>query len=290
MFSRTKIAGIAIVAVLFFSISCVTKINEKEDRTSFWEGVSSYLIAADCSAKLAKPQAGRVYTTGFESVSEFSQFYIVPQNYQNAASHELSSSVARSGNAHHSWIYANGPSCPPWINCNHRGYPTIQLHKTAQGGFRTPIYLELYAYIDATISAGEWFSFATLTPDASDAWARTVLVNLGNLNLGGGNFMHLMHVPVQGRSDWDFQTSPTNSPTPFPFQQWVRLEVCLDLDPTAGFAKVRQDGVKVSEAKVQGGCGILEQAHFGLYAPPNLSSGNFYNDDLTISEVASCPF
>jgi hypothetical protein len=47
--------------------------------------------------------------------------------------------------------------------------------------------------------------------------------------------------------------------------------------------------VLVSAAPVSGGCGVLEQAHFGLYAPPAISSGVIYNDDLQIREVSVCP-
>ena len=50
-----------------------------------------------------------------------------------------------------------------------------------------------------------------------------------------------------------------------------------------------QDDILVSTAEVRGGCGLLEQAHFGLYAPPDVTSATVYNDDLTIREVAVCP-
>ncbi|WP_244245333.1 hypothetical protein [Leptospira kemamanensis] len=54
-------------------------------------------------------------------------------------------------------------------------------------------------------------------------------------------------------------------------------------------AKVWVDSTLVSTANVSGGCGVLEQAHFGLYASPTLSSGSIYNDDLRIQEVSVCP-
>ena len=43
-----------------------------------------------------------------------------------------------------------------------------------------------------------------------------------------------------------------------------------------------QDGTLTSAARIEGGTGTLEQAHFGLYAPPDLLAGTVFNDDLTI--------
>lgn len=56
-----------------------------------------------------------------------------------------------------------------------------------------------------------------------------------------------------------------------------------------GEAKVWQDEALISASKVSGGCGVLEHAHFRLYASPTLSSGTVYNDDLSIREVSTCP-
>jgi hypothetical protein len=41
--------------------------------------------------------------------------------------------------------------------------------------------------------------------------------------------------------------------------------------------------VLVARAKVRGGHGVLEQAHFGMYAIPSLTTGRVCNDDLTIT-------
>jgi hypothetical protein len=127
---------------------------------------------------------------------------------------------------------------------------------------------------------GEWFSFMTLTPDSTDNWARTVLINLSDENI-----VHLMHVPEQGEGVRLFQTSSIK----FPMKEWVKLSVCLDLDPVDGYAKVWQNGTLVSHAKVNGGNGKLAQAHFGLYAPPSMSQGVVFNDDLLIRENTCSP-
>ncbi len=248
------------------------------------------VMSAQCNERAQRTQASRSFTTSFESVSDFSGFYLVPQNYQNAASHDLKSlaqgGLVRTGtNAHAGWIYAAGPNCAAGINCNHRGYPTVQLHKRSSGGFSGITFIEFYVNLNMSFGSGQWFSFATLTPDASDLWARTVLVNVGRVTGSTQNVMHLMHVPNQGENGWTYQTT-TN---PFPMNQWVKISICLNLHPTNGEAKVWQDDVLVSSAPVRGGCGVLEQAHFGLYAHPGISSGTVYNDDLTIQEVSVCP-
>lgn len=244
---------------------------------------------AACGLRTARAQAGRTFTTGFEQVSDFNGFYITPSPYQGAVTHGLSTAQVHGGtNSHLATISNAATSCTG--NCNHRGYPTIQLHKTAAGGMSGVVFTEFYVYVTMTINDGQWLSLATLTPDSSDAWSRTVLVNVGNLGrTGGGNYMHLMHVPNQGESGWTYQAGSTNGGTQFPQNQWVKVSICLDLNPATGWAKAWMNDVPVSAAPVSGGCGVLEQAHFGLYAPPAISSGVIYNDDLQIREVSVCP-
>lgn len=232
--------------------------------------------------QLQKQQANRMYQTSFESVSEFSSFYIVPQNYQGAASHDLTTERVHSGtNAHKAWVYASGPNCSYPTNCNHRGYPTIQLNKLPSGGFKTPVYIEYYTYLDMNFPTGsDWFSFATFSADPSDQWRRVVLINTDATSRA-----YLMHVPIHGQSNLSYQ----NNSLAYPQRTWVKISACLDFDPNKGFAKVWQDNVLISTADVKGACGVLEQAHFGLYASPTASQGTIYNDDLLIQEVATCP-
>ncbi len=234
------------------------------------------------SSQLSKTQANRTYQTSFELLSEFSNFYSVPANYQSASTHMLSSEQKVTGtSSHKAAITGLGPSCLYPINCNHRGYPTIQLHKLASGGFKTPVIVEFNVYLDMSFpTSSDWFSFATFSADASDNWKRVVLINTDQKNRA-----YLMHVPVHGQSNLTYQ----NTNLTFPKKQWVKITTCLNFDPSGGEAKVWQDNELVSTSKVSGGCGILEQAHFGLYASPTLSSGTIYNDDLSIREVSVCP-
>ena len=224
-------------------------------------------------------QAGaepRRYATGFEAIADFAGFYIVPQGHKGTTFQELSGEVVRSGRlAHKAWI--TGPNRPSswFVNNNHRGYPTIQLYKLPGGGFRTPVRVVLWVWLDMEIAKGEWFSFATLDHTTSDTWD-PVLVNLSD-----EGFVHLMHVPGNGRSEWSFQTDSIR----FPQRQWVELRVELHFDKDAGYAAVWQDGQLVSRAPVRRGNGRLTQAHFGMYAPPSVTGGVVYNDDLTITEI-----
>ncbi|TGL59382.1 polysaccharide lyase [Leptospira ognonensis] len=232
--------------------------------------------------QLQKVQAGRSFTTGFESLDDVSKFYSVPLNYQSAATHSLSTEQKVSGSySHKATIFKIGPTCGYPMNCNHRGYPTIQLHKLNAGGFKTPVLIEFSVYLDMPLSStSDWFSFATYSADASDDWKRVVLINTDFKNKA-----FLMHVPLHNQSNLTYQ----NPSLTFPGKQWVKMKTCLNLDPNGGEAKVWQDEVLVSTSNVSGGCGVLEQAHFGLYASPTLSTGTVYNDDLTITEVNVCP-
>ncbi len=273
------------LSISFFSTSC-NESNDKDDSLKLlgltaiaYQNATSIVCT---NTQLEKVQANRTYQTSFESLSEFSNFYSVPLNYQSAATHSLSSEQKVSGSlSHKASITSIGPSCVFPFNCNHKAYPTIQLHKLPTGGFKTPVLIEFSVYLDMNLSSSnDWFSFATYSADASDSWRRVILVNTDSKSKA-----YLMHVPLHGQSNLTFQTTSLN----FPQRQWVKLKTCLDLNPIGGEAKVWQDEVLISTSKVSGGCGVLEQAHFGLYASPSLSSGTVYNDDLSIREVSTCP-
>ncbi|GBF50930.1 hypothetical protein LPTSP4_24580 [Leptospira ryugenii] len=274
-----------LLSACLFAISCKKEDGGEGDAIRFlgltalaYQNATSIVCTQD---QLQKVQTGKSFQTSFESLSEFSLFYSVPNNYQSAATHELSSEQKVTGNlSHKARITAKGPSCSFPTNCNHRAYPTIQLHKLTSGGFKTPVQIELSVYLDMNLTNSDWFSFATFSADASDSWRRVVLVNTDAKNKA-----YLMHVPLHNQSNLSFQNPNVN----FPQNRWVKLKTCLNFDPNQGEAKVWQDEVLISTAKVSGGCGVLEQAHFGLYASPNLSQGTIYNDDLLIREVSSCP-
>ena len=230
----------------------------------------------------AKVNSPLTFSTSFESIDDFKGFYIVPQNYMNTSSHQLTSELFHSGNySHKAWIYGGNPENTASQNNNHRAYPTIQFQKTAGGVFHTPCYISFWVWLEMDLVAhtpeNQWFSFATLTTDSTDNWSRTILVNLSC-----EGFVHLMHVPLQGEKIWDFQTSSLT----FPKKEWVNIKIYIDTRPEKVYAKVWQNGILVSSAKIADGNGLLAQAHFGLYAAPSVSSGTVYNDDLEINEVS----
>ncbi len=219
----------------------------------------------------------RSYQTGFETIDDFKDFYIVPQKFEDKTFHEQSSDRVRSGKfSHKGIILGQKPPSTIFTNNNHRAYPTIQLYKLEGGAFRTPAKIEFWVWLDMKFNKGEWFSFATIDYTKSDIWD-PVLVNLSDEGI-----VHLMHVPKNGQSEYLFQTKTIK----FPMRQWVKLSIEIHFDEKNGYAKVRQNDQLVSSAIVKKGNGLLTQAHFGLYAPPSMTSGIVYNDDLKIIELA----
>jgi hypothetical protein len=224
----------------------------------------------------------RKFQTSFESVLDFQGFFVEPQNNQGTASHALSAERSRTGaHSHKGWIWGPNPIIPGQ-DTNHRGYPTVQFYKMAGGGFRTPATIDFWVWLDLPpmlppngSQEGEWFSLATLARRADDAFWDGVLINVSHRGI-----VHLMHVPTVGLSEWTYQ----DQDRPIPTRQWVNIHSVVDFASAGGYAKVWMDGVLVSEAPVQGGHWILEQAHFGLYAPPSMASGEVFNDDLVIKE------
>jgi len=233
------------------------------------------------SENIVVNEAGlRTFKTSFESVDDFKGFYITPQNHKNLTSHGLSMEQVKSGTyAHKGWVYKKNNASNIFVNNNHRGYPAIQLYKTSGGAFKSPVRIEFWVWLDMEIAKGEWFSFATLDHTTSDRWD-PILVNLSDEGI-----VHLMHVPFNGQGERTFQTTDIK----FPMKKWTKLTVCLDLDAENGKAQVWQDDALVSEANIGKGRtnGFFTQAHFGLYAPPSITKGVVYNDDLTIQE-GSC--
>lgn len=233
----------------------------------------------------------RTFASSFESADDFADFYSVPSGEWDRQ-HDYASELVHSGGAaHRAWIDAPRAADNDGIEYRpHRAYPTIQLHKTDDGVYRTPCLVTLWVHLDMPLvdrptgDIDDWFSFVTLTPDQSDNWNRTVLVNVGP-----DGYARLMHVPRQGEQVYTEQASAANDPDGallFPFQRWVRLDVYIDLDADHGEAIAWQDGVRISAARVEGGNGALAQAHFGLYAAAAIPTGTIVNDDLSIREIA----
>jgi hypothetical protein len=237
---------------------------------------------------------GRTFVTGFEDPAELAGFYVTPQS--SLTHHEVTTDEVRSGvRAQKAWVTGAGGPGLERDGPNHRGYPTIQLHRLGGGGFRSPTITELWVWLDVALSDGQWFSFATFSNDASDRWDRVVTVNLDP-----DGFVNVFHAPRHDENDLTLQRTDVR----FPLRTWVRLTTYLDLRAEHGAIAVWQDGVLVSAARVdpsvdpgvrsvRDALGLapgqisdrLEQAHFGLYAPPEMTEALVYNDDLSIAEV-----
>jgi len=213
-----------------------------------------------------------IFRTGFEREQDLAGFYSTPQS--PATRHQVRRGSAHSGErAHVAWLTGD-PSPEPVDGPNHRGYPTIQLQRRPAGPCTTPCLVDLWVKVNGVrLEPGEWWSLATLSSDPSDAWSRVVTVNFG---WEGWTF--LFHVPNHGLGDREFQR--TN--IPFPQGRWARITIWLDFRPQRGAAAVWQNGRLVSAARVRGGDGSLDQMHFGLYAPPTVTSGTVMNDDIAV--------
>jgi len=231
----------------------------------------SLLLAAPAqSSGATRP---RTFTTGFESIDDFAGMYISPQT--KSTRHGLVASPRRSGkHAHCGWLTGPGTTADK-DGPNHRGYPTVQLWRLRGGGFTTPAVVNIWVWADVAMKQGDWVSFATLSADASDRWKRVVTVNLDP-----GGWVNVFHVPNQGEHRPEIETHRR-----FPLRKWVHLTITIDFDPHHGRITVLQDNTLVARARVNGGHGRLEQAHFGMYARPSLVKGKVCNDDLTITSA-----
>lgn len=273
--------------------------------------ISTYIGTADFTIT-------KTFATGFESIDDFAGFYLVPQNHRSSTTHSLTDSIKHSGQySHYGNIYAANTVIAN-TNTNHRAYPTIQLYKTIDSVFHHMVFCEFRVRLNISLGTQpntEWFSFATFTGYADDFWFRSILVNLDH-----NRIVHLMHVPDNELAVHDiFQTTTVT----FPMNEWVKLSMLFDYTSANSYnhpyVKVWQNGTLVSAATfnreidphtvdtalwppcldgwdgtsiaaAESACGLhytsgLAQAHFGLYAPPLLSSGEVWNDDLAIYEI-----
>lgn len=260
----------------------------------------------------------RRFSTSFESLDDFAGFYLTPVPHRGTTSQELSSAQVASGTfAHRAWMTGRNPVVAG-ENTNHRGYPAIQLARR-DGPFEGLVRLEWKVFLDVELRAcrdQDWFSLMTLSSYADDQWYQVQLLNVDSQLIA-----HLMHVPSYGQAVHDlFQTHTVR----VPLRQWVTFTVLVDYGSAnpwnSPVIAAWQDGVLVSAARftpridpgtvpaekrpaclsgwdgqdladAERRCqldfraGALAQAHFGLYAPPLLQSGEVFNDDLEILEL-----
>src|SRR6266850_1890997 len=213
-------------------------------------GSEPHAVPASSSTSSSRPSA-RTFSAGFESLDEFAGMYVSPQTASTR--HALVVSPRHSGRkAHCGWLTGPGTSADR-DGPNHRGYPTAQLWRLSGGGFATPAVVDIWVWADVAMKYGDWVSFATLSADASDRWTRVVTVNLDP-----GGWINVFHVPNQGEHVAEIETH-----RPFPMRTWVHLTITIDFDRRHGRVSVLQDNELVARARVNGGHGRLEQAHFG---------------------------
>lgn len=257
------------------------------------------------------------FKTSFESITDFDNFYITPVPHKGTTFQELTDTKKLLGLYSHKGWMTGANEVILGTNTNHRGYPTIQLHKIESGPFQGIVYLSLWVWLDVDLNPdnGEWFSFATLTSYGDEQWQRTLLANVGS-----DNILRLVHLPRQGEHLHDiFQDENAI----FPMRQWAKVSMYIDytennsynspyakllldgklvsagtFDPRLDLQTLNSvrhfeclsdwDGVSIENAETL--CGLsydggLSQAHFGLYGAPTLESGVVYNEDLSIYEL-----
>lgn len=260
----------------------------------------------------------KTFASSFESETDFKDFYIVPENYQNAATHSLTDKDKVSGKLAHEGVILRSYQGPPGRNNNHRAYPTIQLSKTDLGTITTAALIDFWVKLDVDLSnerGKSWVSLATFSSYDDRYWPRTTLINVDH-----DYRLHLMHVPQQGMSEVETYFPKAAVLTR---NRWAKITAYIDYQADNKFRHpfhaIWLDGTLVSAAKfddraalgltkkhqhpaclkewdgtsiaaAESLCGFqykagLSQLHFGLYAPPGLSSGRVYNDDLRISRV-----
>lgn len=223
----------------------------------------------------------RQWATSFESWDDFKNFDITPLNNGLGSAHTLTTARARSGKQSHMGIITSIE------DPMHTGYPSVQLFKNsgANGGFSGGVYIEVWIWMDITISYDQWVTIGQLSPSTgSTPGARFI-----SLDIGEGGYLQIGNAPDPGYAFHVYQ----NYFNMFPRRQWVNVTTYVNFDPDNGYAAVWQDGTLQSVSKVNGGNYRLNQLHFGLFAQNLIPSGVIYNDDLTITEVTTngqaCP-
>lgn len=259
------------------------------------------------------------FVSSFESINDFAGFFITPVPHLGTTSQELSGGQVHSGSlAHRAWISGTNQVIANQ-NTNHRGYPTVELDKAPSGPYGGPIRIEFWVYLDMPLylcSDEQWFSFATIGSYADDNWYQ-----VQTLNMDTEGVVHWEHVPTTRQHVFDiFQSSSirfeskkwnkltilldyNTGATPNPYGKpyvaaWLneQLVSAATFDPRVNPNAVSKDlwpsclngwdGVNITKAETMCGLnyvpGKLARAHFGLYAPPLLSSGEVWNDDLEI--------
>lgn len=225
--------------------------------------------------------ANRSFSSSFASINDFNGFYLTPNGATNC-DQSLATDKPWDGTLSHKGIITGSNGATNSIGLPHRGYPTIQLYKTAGGSFSMPcrIVLMIWASIPLGVhGTDDWFSPITFTDDETDAWIPPL-----TLSLGPQGYLSWFNVPYENMGEYIYQASQSIGGPKFPWNKWVRLEMEIDLHPVNGYAKVWQDNILVSHAQVLGRANRLAQIHAGMYASSAIASGVVYNGAIEIDE------
>lgn len=227
-----------------------------------------------------------------EEYSEFNGFHVEPLVQTDVEHDLLAENVFDGQKSHKAWMKAIKTG-----GDNHRAYATVQLQNAGfDRGFSPYCLMDFWAYVDVDMfdeADKDWVSLATFTSYEDNTWPRSVLLNLDR-DYG----LHIQHrnvntdaFPVYGDPRFTF-----------PRSQWNRITILTDYTfaPQKPVLVTWIDGVErirteftdrlsglEEEANDYNYYGGMVQFHAGLYAPPLLTSGTMYNDNLQICRLVS---
>lgn len=220
-----------------------------------------------------------LFQTGFESWDDFKKYgyRITPTPASGSLSADNSltkTSIAIQDKLFHSGSKAMQATAYGIGNSSHVAYPTINFSKLTSIAQFSPVYAEIWIYVDKPVPSGQWSSLATFFNGVSND--RTIEVNLDDSML-----VQLNNVPFQYQQEPNYQ----NPDAKLQVGKWTNLTVYIDFNPMSGVVAVWIDGNLSTISDVKNGNGGLYNAHFGMYESKWISSGSVYNDDLKILSV-----
>lgn len=268
---------------------------DKNSNADFHPG-SEISSLTDMTKLLSKFEPILKFQTSFETFLDHQNFdYVTPGTY-GTYQNIVTEAVLTGKYSHKAWMYQqNGPTNDVYSWERHRGYITVQFHKTLGGVINGPMLHIVNVYADVLLlpagpalpsgapDINDWFSPATYSPNGGAEWnpvMATVTDHTGILRLG--------HVPTFDQDILLYQ----NESYLFQMKKWHRIAVFIDPHDTKGYCKMWLDGILVSYANLYNFKGRVSAFHGGLYCSPRcwkatdgITDGFVRNEDESFYNV-----